>query len=540
MNSTFNLNVGLFGHVDSGKTSIAKSLSSLPSTACFDKHRESRERGITIDLGFSAYQTEASKLLQNSGCSSVQYTIVDCPGHADFIRTIIGGANIIDVMLLVVDINKGIQTQTSECIVIGEIINKPMVLLLNKVDMLEDEEQCEENLKNAIGRVSKQIRSTRWKYPTIIPMSTMTSSKYHTGGFQQLDVCLQQIAENISQERFPLAQKKTDNAEFVAYIDHSFQLKGKGSILTGTILEGSLELNQLVEIPTLNLQRRVKSMQSFHAEVSHVSIGDRVGICLKEFPAEKIERTLICSVGCSKVQWSSRIVVQVHRVRFYSRSIRSGETFHISFGHENSLAYVKFIFGSEPKFSIDSEYTYLEELPEEANALYGEGTKTPEQERSGLFFALINFPRPILFYRDALLIASRLDHSLSFKSCRVAFHGDVCYCFGASELKQNVKVSKKKRKELLIDRWVDSQECICKSLFRNNPMEVSNFIGQRVFCESTKGDESNAVNIIGKISSTFGRSGKLKVLFQSPVRQIYEANQKNLTFFVELEKSKYV
>ena len=73
----------------------------------------------------------------------MQITLVDCPGHASLIRTIIGGSQIIDVMLLVIDVNKGIQTQTAECLVIGEITKDRMIVVLNKVDLLPEKDRAE-------------------------------------------------------------------------------------------------------------------------------------------------------------------------------------------------------------------------------------------------------------------------------------------------------------------------------------------------------------------------------------------------------------
>ncbi len=78
----FNFNVGMLGHVDSGKTSLAKALSTTASTAAFDKNPQSRERGITLDLGFSSF---VDKMDDGDG-KQVQYTLVDCPGHASLIR----------------------------------------------------------------------------------------------------------------------------------------------------------------------------------------------------------------------------------------------------------------------------------------------------------------------------------------------------------------------------------------------------------------------------------------------------------------------
>lgn len=108
----------MLGHVDSGKTSLCKLLSAITSTASLDKNPQSQERGITLDLGFSAFFTRTPMNLQIPQ-KYLQFTLVDCPGHASLLKTVIGGAQIIDLMFLVIDINKGIQTQTAECISIG-------------------------------------------------------------------------------------------------------------------------------------------------------------------------------------------------------------------------------------------------------------------------------------------------------------------------------------------------------------------------------------------------------------------------------------
>ena len=125
------MNVGVLGHVDSGKTALARALSTRAATAALDKSPQSAARGITLDLGFSAFSTPLG------GRGEVQFTLVDCPGHASLIRTVIGGAQIMDAALLVVDATKGVQTQTAECLVVGEILTDQLVVVLNKVDLLE-------------------------------------------------------------------------------------------------------------------------------------------------------------------------------------------------------------------------------------------------------------------------------------------------------------------------------------------------------------------------------------------------------------------
>ena len=136
----YNVNVGVLGHVDSGKTSLGKhalcqrklsfckcrpwfghtqshitpavaALSTTLSTAALDKHPQSKERGITLDLGFSSFAMPLPEHLRHLPYDELQVTLVDCPGHASLIKTIIGGAQIINMMMLVVDVTRGIQTQ---------------------------------------------------------------------------------------------------------------------------------------------------------------------------------------------------------------------------------------------------------------------------------------------------------------------------------------------------------------------------------------------------------------------------------------------
>jgi selenocysteine-specific elongation factor len=127
----------VLGHVDSGKTAICRILSEVASTASLDKNPQSQERGITLDLGFSAFFTRVPVRFEEKVKEEyLQFTLVDCPGHASLIKTIIGGAQIIDIMFLVIDATKGIQAQTAECIIIAELFMKKIVVVLNKVDLV--------------------------------------------------------------------------------------------------------------------------------------------------------------------------------------------------------------------------------------------------------------------------------------------------------------------------------------------------------------------------------------------------------------------
>ena len=165
--NALNINVGVLGHVDSGKTSLTRALATMFSTASLDKHPESKLRGITLDLGFSAFRVPIPEHLRaelsdnggaESGIDCLQYTLIDCPGHASLIRTIIGGAQIMDMMILVIDVIRGIQTQTAECLVIGSITCETAIIVLNKIDLIPEAErearvaQTKRNIRKAVSK----------------------------------------------------------------------------------------------------------------------------------------------------------------------------------------------------------------------------------------------------------------------------------------------------------------------------------------------------------------------------------------------------
>ena len=104
---------------------------------------------------------ELPEHLRDEPYDRIQITLVDCPGHASLIRTIIGGAQIIDLMMLVIDVGKGIQTQTAECLVIGEITNDKMIIVLNKIDLLPAEGR-QEKLAKMQTRIRKTLGATKF------------------------------------------------------------------------------------------------------------------------------------------------------------------------------------------------------------------------------------------------------------------------------------------------------------------------------------------------------------------------------------------
>ena len=343
---TLNINVGVLGHVDSGKTSLTRALSTIGSTAAFDKHPQSKERGITLDLGFSSFIMDMPAHLAHEPYDRMQITLVDCPGHASLIRTIIGGAQIIDLMMLVVDVGKGIQTQTAECLVIGEITNETLIVVLNKLDVLPAATR-EADLDKMRGRINKTLATTKFADAPMVGVAAKPGggdgdgdgdgeSRAEEAGGAPLGIS--ELLEMISQRvRIP---NRDPEGPLLFAIDHCFPIKGQGTVLTGTVLSGAMKVGMEIDFPELKQQRRIKSMQMFKKPVQNVTQGDRVGVCVTQLDAKALERGIACSHG--HVTLVSSAIVSVRQIRFFKGACRTGAKFHFTVGHTTVMVTATF------------------------------------------------------------------------------------------------------------------------------------------------------------------------------------------------------
>lgn len=219
-----NVSIGVLGHVDSGKTSLCKELSQTASTAAFDQNPQSQERGITLDLGFSAFALE----------DHWNVTLVDCPGHASLIRTVLGGIQIMDVMLLILDVTKGMQTQSSECLILADVLASHLIVGLNKVDMLPPETR---DIK--IEKAKKMLKSTlaRTKFGESTPI-VLCSAIDNSIGVNAIKEAILAKIKSMTLQRF-------SDRPFVMAVDHCFQKKGQGTICTGTIIQGTVRIGDV-------------------------------------------------------------------------------------------------------------------------------------------------------------------------------------------------------------------------------------------------------------------------------------------------------
>ncbi|KIZ07588.1 Selenocysteine-specific elongation factor [Monoraphidium neglectum] len=374
-----NINVGVLGHVDSGKTSLVAALSSTLSTAALDKHPQSRERGITLDLGFSAFAAPLPRHLAHLPYNELQFTLVDCPGHASLIRTIIGGARIIDMMVLVVDITKGLQAQTAECLVVGEMAAQHLVVALNKTDLIPEQDRPKA-IKKAQKRLGAAFASTRFAGAPMVPVCARPGACAGADGAAAGGAAAG--AEGIEELKGALLgmaapRAAAAGAPLLFAVDHCFAIRGQGTVLTGTVLQGGVSVNDTIELPALKISRQarrryapartgdqlraalqplrgqwtrrqgaccgqlaVKSIQMFRRPARAAAQGDRAALLVTQLDPKLMERGLAAAPG--SVPAFCGAVATVEKVRFFDGPVPGKVKYHVNVGHETVMAEATF------------------------------------------------------------------------------------------------------------------------------------------------------------------------------------------------------
>ncbi|XP_012514419.1 PREDICTED: selenocysteine-specific elongation factor [Propithecus coquereli] len=521
-----NVNVGVLGHIDSGKTALARALSTTASTAAFDKQPQSRERGITLDLGFSCFCVPLPARLRSAlpapdaaaepGEPLLQVTLVDCPGHASLIRTIIGGAQIIDLMLLVIDVTKGMQTQSAECLVIGQIACQRLVVVLNKTDLLaEDKRQAA--IEKMTRKMRKTLENTKFRGAPIVPVAAKPGGPDapESEAPQGISELIELLTSQIS------VPARDPSGPFLMSVDHCFSIRGQGTVMTGTILSGSISLGDSVEIPALKVVKKVKSMQSFHTPVTAATQGDRLGICVTQFDPKLLERGLACSPGTLHTVHAA--LVSVEKIPYFRGPLQTKAKFHVTVGHDTVMGRVMF-FGPAPDgadgeaapdaFDFSREYLFQEQYLCKDPAPAGTGGDTGDTKAGPAAeggcprqqWALLEFERPVTCPRRCLVIGSRLDADVHASACRLAFHGVLLHGLEdrgyAETCLPSLKVFKMKHRHGVVERAMDDHSVIGRSLFKKET-NIQLFVGLRVRLSTGE---------LGVIDSAFGQSGKFKVL----------------------------
>ena len=278
------VNIGTIGHVDHGKTTLTaaitkvlseKGMAKFEDYANIDKAPEERERGITINTAHVEYETE-----------SRHYAHVDCPGHADYVKNMITGAAQMDGAILVVSAADGPMPQTREHILLARQVGVPaMVVFLNKVDQVDDPELLE--------LVEMEVREllSSYEFPgDEIPVVAGSALKALEGDEEQKANILKLMAE--VDAYIPTPTRDTDKP-FLMPVEDVFTITGRGTVATGRVERGELNLNDTVEIVGIAEETRstvVTGIEMFRKLLPSAQAGDNIGALLRGIDRKEIQR----------------------------------------------------------------------------------------------------------------------------------------------------------------------------------------------------------------------------------------------------------
>ena len=278
------VNVGTIGHVDHGKTTLTAALSTLFSPEGqkkafdqIDNAPEERERGITISTSHVEYESAVR-----------HYAHVDCPGHADYVKNMITGAAQMDGAILVVSAADGPMPQTREHILLARQVGVPrIVVFLNKVDMVDDPE--------LIDLVEEEIRDLlkKYEYPgdetPIIRGSALKSLE----GDADAQNSIKELVKTLD-EYIPTPERQTDK-DFLMPVEDVFSIEGRGTVVTGRIERGMVNLNEDVEIIGLKDTQKtvVTGIEMFNKQLDKGMAGDNAGLLLRGIKKEDVLRGMV-------------------------------------------------------------------------------------------------------------------------------------------------------------------------------------------------------------------------------------------------------
>lgn len=294
------LNIGTIGHVDHGKTTLTSAITTLLSLINKTKAKSYSEidsapeeilRGITIQTSHIEYETNLR-----------HYAHIDCPGHADYIKNMIVGAAQMDGAILVVSATDGPMPQTREHILLAKQIGVPkLIIFINKADLIED--------LDLISIIELEIRDLLCKYefpylesdtPCIIGSATkaldiLLKNKITTRGHNKWIDKLLDLIDAI--DLFPIPTRNADKP-FLMAIEDIFSITGRGTVITGRVERGTINVMDIVEIIGYKQNKLVSiiSIEMFQKNLISTIAGDNIGLLIKGIPKSELQRGMVVAI----------------------------------------------------------------------------------------------------------------------------------------------------------------------------------------------------------------------------------------------------
>jgi len=251
--------LGTAGHIDHGKTTLIKTLTGIDT----DRLKEEKERGITIELGFSFIKTPDNEIIG----------IVDVPGHERFIKNMVAGVCGIDVVMLIIAADEGIMPQTIEHVEICNLLGiKKGLIVVTKIDLIDEE------IKELLQEEIEEFK----KHNFLKDAPTFFVSSKTGEGLDKLRDCLYTLPK--------LTNEKIISGYFILPIDRVFTLKGFGTIVTGTTMSGEIKVGDEIKILPDNISGKIRNLQVHGSHVEKVFAGHRTAINIQGVSKSEIKR----------------------------------------------------------------------------------------------------------------------------------------------------------------------------------------------------------------------------------------------------------
>ncbi len=311
---------GTAGHIDHGKTALIYALTSIDT----DRLPEEKERGMTIDLGFAWMKLPSGE----------KVGIVDVPGHENLIKNMIAGSTGIDAVILVIDANEGWMPQTEEHFQIVDLLDiKYGIIAITKIDLVD-----QTRLNFVEKQIKEKLKNTALFNAPIVKVSTVKNI-----GIDQIKLAIQDL--------IPQMKPKKDIGKPRLFIDRAFNIKGSGTVVTGTLIGGTLHRGMAVTIFPSYKKTRLRSLQTYKEKVEKAFPGSRVALNLVGMEKNELHRGDIV-FGTKQIKASKNIDVRIQLLpQLKKYSLTNGSELFFFTGTKEILA--KVILNQKEYFEPD-------------------------------------------------------------------------------------------------------------------------------------------------------------------------------------------
>lgn len=304
--------IGTAGHVDHGKSTLVRALTGIDP----DRLAEEKARQMTIDLGFAWLMLPGGE----------QVGIVDVPGHRDFIENMLAGVGGIDAVLFVIAADEGIMPQTREHLAILDLLNiKTGMIALTKCDLIDDADW----LALVEAEIREMVQHTALADAPIIPVSAYSGAGL-PALLSQLEATLAVLPPHVDTDAPRIS------------IDRVFTMSGFGTVVTGTLLGGSLRVGDDVEIQPIGMRARIRGLQSYRQQVDVARPGSRVAVNLAGVEKQQLKRGFMLAKP-GLIQPTQLIDVHFRHMSDAGRPLKHNAEVKVFVGAAETTAHVRLL-----------------------------------------------------------------------------------------------------------------------------------------------------------------------------------------------------